>query len=224
MSGRKARQLAFDLSYRPALGREDFLVTTCNADAVKWIDRWPDWPGPALALTGPAGCGKSHLGAVWQAMSGARNAANGDVQDPARAGGGHWLVDDADTAIGEDALLRLYNVTAEAGTTLLLIARRPPARWGVKLADLASRLRAAPVTTIRDPDETAIAAVLVKLFGDRQCAVDPDVIAYLLPRMERSFAAARDMVARLDRAALAGRRRITVPVAREVLAEGGDEI
>jgi len=221
MTGRKARQLAFDLSFRPALGREDFLVTSCNADAVGWIDRWPDWPGPALALSGPAGCGKTHLGAVWRAMSGARDAAGGGVVDPARAGGGHWLIDDADTAIAEDALLRLYNVTAEAGATLLLIARRPPARWATELPDLASRLRALPVATIRDPDETAIAAVLVKLFADRQSAVDPDVIAYLLPRMERSFAAARELVSRLDRAALARRRRVTVPIAREVLAETG---
>ncbi len=221
MNGRKARQLAFDLSYRPALGREDFLVTSCNADAVGWIDRWPDWPAPALVLAGPAGGGKTHLAAVWQAISGAR-ATGGDEADPARSGGGPWLVDDADTAIGEAALLRLYNVTAEAGATLLLVARQPPARWGVKLPDLASRLRAAPVAAIRDPDETAIAAVLVKLFADRQSAVDPDVIAYLLPRMERSFAAARDLVARLDRAALASRRRVTVPIARGVLAETGD--
>jgi len=221
MNGRKAGQLAFDLSYRPALGREDFLVTACNADAVGWIDRWPDWPGPALVLAGAPGCGKTHLGAVWRAMSGARVAGAGETPDPARAGGGHWLVDDADSAIAEDALLRLYNVSAEAGGTLLLIARRSPARWGIALPDLASRLRAAPATTIRDPDETAIAAVLVKLFADRQCAVDPDAITYLLPRMERSFAAARELVARLDRAALAKRRRVTVPIARDVLAESG---
>lgn len=218
MTGGKAEQLAFDLSYRPAQGREDFLVTACNADAVGWIDRWPDWPGPALALTGPAGSGKSHLAAVWQAMSGARAAGRADVADPAQAPAGHWLVDDADTAMDEDALLRLYNVTATAGATLLLVARTPPARWAVRLPDLASRLRTAPVAAIRDPDETAIAAVLVKLFADRQSAVDPDVIAYLLPRMERSFEGARALVARLDRAALARRRRITVPIARDVLA------
>lgn len=221
MNGSRPRQLAFDLSYRPALGREDFLVTSCNAEAVRWIDRWPDWPGPALVLAGPTGCGKTHLGAVWRAMSGAHAAGGAESADPARAGGGHWLIDDADTAIAEDALLRLYNVSAAAGSSLLLIAREPPARWTIRLADLASRLRAAPVTAIRDPDETAIAAVLVKLFADRQCAVDPDAIAYILPRMERSFAAARDLVARLDRAALARRRRVTVPVARDVLAELG---
>ncbi len=226
MNGGKARQLAFDLSYRPALGREDFLVTSCNKDAVGWIDRWPDWPAPALALIGPAGCGKTHLAAVWRAMSGARATGSGDDADPAQAGGGHWLIDDAadaDAGIGENALLRLYNVTAEAGATLLLVAREPPARWAVTLPDLASRLRAAPVATIRDPDETAIAAVLVKLFADRQSAIDPELIAYLLPRMERSFEAARDLVARLDRAALAKRRRVTVPIARDVLAEFGGE-
>ena len=34
-----------------------------NREALAWIDRWPDWPAPALALGGPAGCGKTHLGA-----------------------------------------------------------------------------------------------------------------------------------------------------------------
>ncbi|MGB8274330.1 MAG: DNA replication protein, partial [Alphaproteobacteria bacterium] len=65
------RQLPLDLPHRPALGLEDFLVAPCNVGAVRWIDRWPDWPGPVLAITGPSACGKTHLAHVWQARSGA---------------------------------------------------------------------------------------------------------------------------------------------------------
>ena len=51
--------LALELS--PRYGREDFMPAPCNADALSWISNWPDWPGPALALHGPAGSGKTHL-------------------------------------------------------------------------------------------------------------------------------------------------------------------
>ncbi len=48
-------QLAIDLPHRPALGRADFLVSDCNAAALQWIERWPEWPSAALVLYGPAG-------------------------------------------------------------------------------------------------------------------------------------------------------------------------
>jgi chromosomal replication initiation ATPase DnaA len=77
------------------------------------------------------------------------------------------------------------------------------------LPDLASRLRAVPVAKLAAPDDALIGAVLVKLFADRQLAVDQDVIAYLLPRMERSLGNARAMVAQIDDVALAARRPVT---------------
>ncbi|MGB1548480.1 MAG: HdaA/DnaA family protein, partial [Alphaproteobacteria bacterium] len=70
------------------------------------------------------------------------------------------------------------------------------------------------------PDDRLFAAVLVKLFNDRQVPVGEEVIAYLLNRIERSFATARETVEALDREALARRRRITVPLIREIL--GGE--
>ncbi|MBM3560518.1 MAG: DNA replication protein, partial [Alphaproteobacteria bacterium] len=69
MSGGPARQLALDLGHRAAFGREDFLVAACNAAAVHWIDLWPGWPAPGLALWGAPASGKSHLAAVWQARA-----------------------------------------------------------------------------------------------------------------------------------------------------------
>ena len=65
-------QLVLDLGHRSAHGVEDYLVAPCNQDAVAWLDRWPDWPGPALALHGPAACGKTHLPHIWINRSGAQ--------------------------------------------------------------------------------------------------------------------------------------------------------
>jgi chromosomal replication initiation ATPase DnaA len=102
----------------------------------------------------------------------------------------------------------------------MVTGRRAPARWPIGLADLASRLRAAPVARLEAPDDALLAAVLVKLFADRQIAVAPELIRYLVARMERSFAAADALVAALDRAGMARHRPITPRLAAEVLQAG----
>ena len=216
-------QLPLDLPHRPALGREDFLVAPANEEAVGWLDRWPDWPAPALILAGPSGSGKTHLAHVFKSRSGAvllaperlERAPPRELMGSARAA----IIDEAERA-AEEPLFHLYNLAAERGLHLLLLARAAPARWGIALPDLRSRLLAAPVAYLAPPDDALLAAVLIKLFADRQLRVGEEVVSYLVPRLERSFAAAQRAVAALDQAALAAQRPITVPLAREVLGEG----
>jgi chromosomal replication initiation ATPase DnaA len=224
-----AAQLALDLGHRPALGRDDFLVADCNRAAVAWLDRWPDWPAGGLAIVGPAGCGKSHLTSVWRATSGAvlLTPADLDRANPVMLldGAAACVFDDADDGIAgtprERLLLHLYNHLREMRGQLLLTGRTPPARWPVGLADLSSRLAALPAVTVGMPDESLIAAVLVKLFADRQLRVGQDVITFLVARIERSFEAARQIVAAIDEAALAGGRAVTVKLVRDVLTGAG---
>jgi len=226
---RPGRQLVFDFGHRPSLSGDDFIVASCNTDAVAWIDAWPNWPAPALVLHGPPGGGKSHLASVWRARAGALeiaaaavNAAEiADALGTAQAA----LVEDADTHAGEEAFARglfhLYNMLAERRGHLLLTARLPVTQWPLALADLRSRLQAAQAAAIELPDEALTAALLVKLFVDRQLTVGDEVLAYLLPRMERSFDAARSLVAALDAAALDAKRNVSVPLVGEVLARLG---
>lgn len=241
MSGRDAsqapEQLTFRLPHRPALGRDDFLVAEPNRAAVAWIDAWPHWPQTALALTGPAGSGKSHLARVWSTAAQARSV---DARALARReprqlldGGGDTprracLIDDADWLFAdldaeeqadlERRLLHLYNVLRERGGHLLLTARTPPRRWPLALADLSSRVRAAPVAELQAPDDELLQALLVKQFADRQQRVPPEVVRFLWPRMERSFEAVGQVVDALDKAALETKSGLTVPLARRVLA------
>jgi DnaA regulatory inactivator Hda len=216
------KQLPLDLGFRPALGREDFFVAPGNAAAVAWIDRWPDWPGHALALYGPGGCGKSHLAQVFAARGAARvepaaALSVARVADWARPGAAVAL-EDADRGVDERALFHLYNALAEQRGWLLLTGQSAPARWAVALPDLRSRLSAMPTAAIEPPDDAMMQAVLVKLFADLGIAVSPEVVAYLLKHMERTFAAARRVVAQADRESLAGQRAVTVPLIKQILA------
>lgn len=219
-------QLPFDFDHRPALSSEDFLVAPCNEEAVAWIDRWPRWLSPALVLYGPAGCGKTHLSKVFQKVSAAAVVTPERLagEDPHRILEGlrACVLEDADRIVGEEGLeenlLHLYNTAKEMGSSILLTSGRPPSRWSMGLADLRSRLNAAIVAGIGAPDDALIAAVLVKLFADRQLKVGGDVIRFLTPRMERTFAEARSLVERIDKAALSEGRPVTIPLARKVLA------
>jgi chromosomal replication initiation ATPase DnaA len=225
------RQLALDLPARPALGRTAFFVAEPNRLALAQIDAWPAWPGGRLALTGPEGSGKTHLAHVWAARAGARVLAAdaaADLELATLAGDAAIAVEDVDRSAGdravEVALFHLCNHLAAGRGSLLVSGRDAPARWPLTLPDLASRLGAAGVARLDPPDDALLAAVLVKLFADRQLAVAPGLIRYLVSRMERSFAAAETLVATLDRAGLAGRRPVTARLAAEVLfGEGADE-
>ena len=218
-------QLTFDLPRRIALSRTDFLISDSNAAAIGWIDRWPDWPARALALHGPAGCGKTHLLHLWCAQTAGvivpGQMLNEELVAHLVSERRHRIaVDNANRAC-ELALLHLYNFCMEARGDLLVAARQPPASWTVLLPDLDSRLRAMLAIKIGLPDDALLGAVLVKYFADRQLRVAPEVIAYLLTHMERSFAAAAEMASRLDRVSLRDRRAITVPLARQVVSDLG---
>lgn len=203
------------------MGREDFLVAPSNEAAVAAIDRWPDWPAPVLVLVGPAGSGKSHLAEVWRTRSGAvtigaEELAEDRVSELGRIGA--VVVEEAPgPALAERALFHLINHLRELGGWLLITARAYPAQWPLALPDLATRLRAAAVTALEPPDDTLLRGILVKLFADRQIAVDEALISYMIARMERSPAAARRLVAELDRRALADRVPITRRFAGRVM-------
>lgn len=212
------RQLVLDLGHRPALGREDFLVRPANAEAVGWIDRYPTWPSYGLAIVGPAGCGKSHLAQVFATRASATALGPAEFAADKVAPNAAYVIEDAGT--DERRLFHFLNAVRENSAHVLLTAREAPARWGTALPDLASRLAALPVVRIAAPDDAMREAVLVKLFADRQLDVAPDVIAYLLSRMDRSFDAMRRLVARADAESLTHGRAVTVPLVKDLLADG----
>lgn len=222
-----ARQIAFDLGARTAYSRDDFQIGGSNVDAVGWIDRWPNWTAPVLVLQGLAASGKTHLTAVWQKKSRAKKInpewLTTKPADELFALGKTLVIDGLDPWLGdkkaETTLFHLYNMLKEEQRTMMVTMRMAPGATDFVLPDLASRFRAAPSVSIHAPDDILLSSVLIKLFADRQLSVSEDVIAYLLPRMERSFAAAGDVVRRADHRALSEKRKISIPLMRLVLSD-----
>lgn len=214
-------QLPLPFDHAPRYGLDDFMPSATNEAALEAIERWPDWPDRVLLLVGPEGAGKSHLARIWAARADADllSSANlaGDLDILVRR---NAVVEDADRAVlPEAALFHLLNLVRERGLSLLITARAPPAAWALETADLVSRLRLAPLVATAPPDDALMRAVLVKLFADRQLAVDAALVDWLALRLDRSLDSARRAVAALDRAGLDAGRRITRTLAADLFGD-----
>lgn len=212
-------QIPFDIPVRVAFEAEDYLVTASNEAAVQWIDCWPDWNSThCTILYGAPGCGKTHLSHVWQHKSGARHILLEENTLPEAACS--LIIENVDsllkTSVMQETLFHLYNWQKEKGGTLMLTADQHPKHWQLDLPDLRSRMLASMAIEIGPPDDDLLAAVIVKQFMDRQITVPLEVVTYLMPRIERSFEAARDIVMKIDQLALSQKRKITIPLVRNL--------
>lgn len=205
------------------MGRDAFFVAPSNAMALALVDNWQNWAGGKLVLTGPQGSGKTHLAHVWANMADARIIAASDLAEadvPTLAQGAIAVEDIPQIATddaAQTALFHLHNLTLAQGQRLLMTGTGPVAQWGLSLPDLMSRVRGTTEITLAPPDDALLAAVLVKLLADRQLTPKPDLIPYLLKRMDRSFSAALEITRRLDAASLVLKRPLTRALAAQVL-------
>lgn len=216
-------QLSFDWPTGVALGPDDFFVSDTNASAFTMLCTPELWPEQKLALIGPTGSGKSHLARIFLAQTDGQMLQAADMTPDFRPDTKSVIVEDMEhlPTGSEEAMFHLHNHLRNTGGTLLLTAAVPPSRWPIALPDLASRMSATNITQIGNPDDAMLQALIMKLFADRQIAPKPALVQYLTLRIERSFAAAADIVAQLDQAALAQGRKINKSLARELLDNKG---
>ncbi len=195
-------QIALPLDWPVADRDEDFLISDANRAAFDHLKRWSVWPVMATLVTGPRKSGRSLLGRLFVRKTGGRLFDNAEDHD-------------------EEAIFHAWNEAQTSRRPLLIVADAPPPAWQVTLPDLRSRLAATPHVALGDPDDRLIGDLIVKLLGDRGIAVPPEVPAFIVPRIERSYVAVLQVVAALDRAALSHHRRITVAMAKRALSDDG---
>lgn len=223
-------QMIFQFDPAPRYEAANFMVGENNQAAYDAIHAWPNWPAPVVVLVGPVGVGKTHLLQLWRARAEAMECQARELRDdfnPTRYAARPVAVDEADKVSGnigaERALFHLYNLALQNKQTMLLTAETHPQQWGLLLPDLASRLRAAIVVEVREPDDALMRQLYMKLFADRQLHVPEQVIDWLLARLERSAVTAGHVVAALDHAALEHQKPLSIWLARKALGYNEDE-
>lgn len=210
-------QLTFDWPVGVALDADDFFVSGANAQAYAMLEAYDNWPERKLVIAGPAGCGKSHLARIMATRLDAvivqANALPRDLPDAA------LIVEDMHLLpVGDqETMFHLHNHLRHSGKHLLMTAQSAPRDWQLTLPDLASRMQATTLTSITEPDDALLQALIMKLMADRQIMPPAALVSYLVPRIERSFAAAANIVAQLDRQSLAQGRPIGRALAAHIL-------
>jgi chromosomal replication initiation ATPase DnaA len=187
----------------PADPRDDeFLIGTSNARAVQQLEHWSTWPVMAVVVTGPRKSGRSLIARIFAA----------------KTGGG--LIDDAERQ-NEVTIFHAWNRAQEERRPVVVVADAPPPEWEIRLPDLRSRLMASPTLRIGDPDEALMAALFERQFLRRGLDARPDLIQWLVTRVERSHVALLRAVDLLDQVVLERRKRLSIPLARATLHEAG---
>lgn len=131
-------------------------------------------------------------------------------------------IDDLQCLVGqraaEEALFHFYNRVHDAGSCLLLGANASPRQLAFVLPDLQSRLNACLVYRLEALDDEQKMRLLKLRAGQRGLQLGDEEARYILHRSGRGTSDLLQVLAQLDRAALAHKRRLTIPFIREVMA------
>jgi hypothetical protein len=195
-------QIALPFAWPAADDERDFIVSDANRVAIRHLEHWSLWPVMATVLIGPRKSGRSLIGRIFAAKSGGRLIDTAEIQD-------------------EEMLFHAWNAAQASRTPLLMIADIAPAHWRLRLPDLRSRLLATPLIVFAEPDAELTGSLIEKLLTARGVYAPPEVVRYLVPRVERSYIGIGRVVDAIDEIALEKRQRITVPIARSALAMVG---
>lgn len=224
-------QIPLQLTPRRDNRFSDF-VSGPNTTTIEALQHMLDEPGSNIFLFGGEGTGKTHLlnalchetrerqgRAFYLALKRLPANAIDSLQGLEKLD--LVCVDDLHVIAGdeawEEALFHCFNRIREADGRLLVCSRERLSALNLGLPDLASRLAwglRLPLLPLEDHDKLAVMNLHSNTLG---YSLSEDVLHYLLKHHDRNMAALIQTLENLHQAALVSKRRITVPMAREVL-------
>lgn len=220
------KQLVLPITWRLPYEKSEYVVTECNKYAFQWLEKWPiKIRENFVCLTGDSGSGKSHLAYLWARRVGAEiinckavipnklfdlSCNLGDIK--------FLVIDDADY-INEDVLLFcLYNTIKSSDAYALFVAKEPPIRWNIKLADVRSRLFTMSILNIKKPDENSMATVIRQLFKQRGILITNNIVNLLLNNIERSYSSVLNLINAIDVASLE-KGKLTTQIVKQAISK-----
>lgn len=222
------QQLPLMLEHRRLLGREDFLVSPCNIEAVEWIDLYPEWYGNnGIVVLGDKSSGKTHLSWLFSEKSNAKVYDISEIKDEIFSDvvpiNSALVIDNIDFGIGdwelEENLFHIINYAIECNTKLFFTTTVALNNLEFQVMDLKTRLLSFPVAKIYAPDDDLLKALLVKQFMERGIVVEAEVIEYIVKHIERNASFVKHLVDKADLLSVSEKKKITIPFIKKIIDE-----
>lgn len=214
-------QFALQWPAHAAYHAEDLLVGKANHAAVSFIGSWPESGGSAALLVGPESSGKTHLATIWQQRCNAQainGAQLGSVpSDEIWGNSPVALMENIERIRNEEAFFHLLRHAENTRKHLLMTSRLAASDLSFITPDLTSRLKSVQAIFIGTPDDALLEAFFSKAFSDRQWRVPATVLRYIVPRTERSFSGAQELLRRLESVIASTNRELTIPLIKPLI-------
>ncbi|MCH9753810.1 MAG: hypothetical protein K0T99_02785 [Alphaproteobacteria bacterium] len=217
-------QYLLDFKNSITFNDEDYIVTNSNRNAVAWVDKWPRWGegiySNIVCVFGEESSGKTHLSQIWAKKSGAVLVSKKDISDAQYMDDSRtaYILEDLESFLSHEVQLFYFvNHIINSKKFLFITSNASISKIPFCLEDLKSRLESVLAIEIKKPDESMIGQILVKYFSDRQIAVTPSVIKYLVVRVDFSYKEILRVVDKLDKASLVAKTNISIPFIKSIL-------
>lgn len=207
-----------------------FYVSEKNYFANKLINSWPDWKNRCLFIYGPKDCGKTHISNIWMRKSNARLINKNFFQNFDQIEinkefniKGSWIIEDIDLILKEsnniieEKILNFLNLISPTNY-LLITSKKAPGQFITHLKDLISRLKAAVVVEVKEPDEGLLKKIILKHLENRQLLITDKQLNFLINRIERTYSCAKKISKLIDETTLKKHSKVTNEILRFIIS------
>ena len=213
------KQQAIKFQFREAKNRENYIVGDSNINAIKWIDKYPNWTSSGLIIEGPKASGKSHLVRVWQNKSNCKIFCSEQVNnEEVNANDNKNLaIENLENIKNFEFFLHLINFKKEKKLKYLLTTSHNITSLNISLRDVKSRLLELPKAKITLPSDEILKDLIIKLLKDKGVIITSKLVDYVITRIERSYEAVNLFIQELNKISLEKKKNISISLIKEVI-------
>ena len=215
-------QLILSFEYEQNFKNLDFYVSKSNAHVFNLINNWSSQNEKFLNIIGEKFCGKSHLINIFLEKNKGLRINSDELNN-------HFLkkirfykniiLEDLTLRINEKLFYSLINIVEAENKHLIVTSDVSIVNLNFKLSDLKSRSKNFTLTSIENPDDDLIFALVLKNLSDRQISINKKLIDYIIKRIDRSYSNISDFVYKIDQLSLKKKRSIDFRIIKEALGD-----
>ena len=215
-------QLLLSFEYEQNFKNLDFYVSKSNAHVFNLINNWSSQNEKFLNIIGEKFCGKSHLINIFLEKNKGLKINSDQLNN-------HFLkkirfykniiLEDLSLKINEKLFYSLINIVEAENKHLIVTSDISIVNLNFKLSDLKSRSKNFTLTSIENPDDDLIFALVLKNLSDRQISINKKLIDYIIKRIDRSYSNISDFVYKIDQLSLKKKRSIDFGIIKEALGD-----